>query len=261
MNYLKMCVSFSLLIYTLGRSGLVYGNQSRVVSLQAHLLAELTQLEDTDLKQKLAGSHAAAFAEDVYSKVSTLKKALLGISYEMKNAVNPYDIVGLSDLLYIELGKNVDTIEALLFLTSKDPFVRQDLLQTNLMYFVIMTGQLDSVRALLRFGHDPNQFCMYKIWPENNYRALNAAARFDQTEIAEILLQAGADPNTVVYQRDYWSATPRVEPVSTPISVAQDNKNERLIQVLLKAGADPDLLRKLKEDYLRDNATISTQAL
>ena len=83
-----------------------------------------------------------------------------------------------------------------------------------------VSGSLDIVKKLVDAGADINQRKM------NGESALSDAVYFNYYEIAEYLLERGADPNIVAYEG------------LTPLAVSE---NARMVKLLLAYGADPNI--------------------
>jgi len=82
-------------------------------------------------------------------------------------------------------------------------------------------GDIETVRKLLKSGANPNMGDYWRDVP------LMEAVRQDNLELAQVLLDAGAVPN--IKGRGY-----------TPLGLAAKNGNVRLVEMLLRADADPD---------------------
>ena len=95
-------------------------------------------------------------------------------------------------------------------------------------------GHLDAVKLLLNQGAEPN--------------GLGVAILHGHKDVAEVLLDAGADPNELTryelrYFEPYTEITgPCVFEYLSPLHYAILNKSLNLVKVLLKAGADPNIV-------------------
>ncbi|HEX6391286.1 MAG TPA: ankyrin repeat domain-containing protein [Solirubrobacteraceae bacterium] len=89
----------------------------------------------------------------------------------------------------------------------------------------IFGGDLDGVRAVLAGG-------LPTLPRPAATTPLYLAAVQDETEIAQLLLDAGADPNEI-------SRVDETE--GTPLCAAASHGHSETVRVLLEAGADPDL--------------------
>ncbi|CAB0038883.1 unnamed protein product [Trichogramma brassicae] len=124
-------------------------------------------------------------------------------------------------------------------------------------------GRIGVVKKFLELGQDPNL-----IWPEEKRSPLHLAIERRQREVSELLLRAGADPNSVdndgmtpliaicEYHGDVDLARMLFEfsdkkyrvPVdhldkykNTPLHLALNYDNTELARFLLEMGADPNL--------------------
>jgi uncharacterized protein len=84
-----------------------------------------------------------------------------------------------------------------------------------------MRGDLETVRTLLRSGADVNET------QGDGMTALHWAARIGNTELADILIYAGADVDAGTRIGSY-----------TPLHIATREGNTRVVEVLLEAGSD-----------------------
>jgi uncharacterized protein len=85
-------------------------------------------------------------------------------------------------------------------------------------------GAPAAVRILLDAGAGPDQVATNAM----RVTALHAAVATDRTDIVQVLLDAGANPN--LHQQGGW----------TPLHQAVHHDNETIEKALLAAGADPD---------------------
>ena len=83
-------------------------------------------------------------------------------------------------------------------------------------------GDVEAVRALIREGADPNAA------QADGMTALHWSALNDEIEIAEVLLYAGANPQSTTRLGGY-----------TPLHLASRAGNAAVVEALLEAGADP----------------------
>jgi ankyrin repeat protein len=94
------------------------------------------------------------------------------------------------------------------------------------LFDAVSAADLERVRALLRAGADPNT-----VWPEwPHYTPLHSAAEGGEPEIVRALLAHGAAV-------DPWDAGRN----ATPLLAAAGELNLAAIEVLLRAGADPNV--------------------
>jgi uncharacterized protein len=70
-----------------------------------------------------------------------------------------------------------------------------------------------------------------RAWSADGFTALHLAAFFGQEDAAKLLLERGADPNTV-------SRNPSI--VVTPLHSAAAGSHSAIVKLLLQAGADPN---------------------
>ena len=104
---------------------------------------------------------------------------------------------------------------------------------------VIASGVL----ALVAFGSSSAQsiFKDGRCKAAYEYHFLNRAASSDDFIGAEVLLNAGADPNGRGYESDL-ECIPLAGEFSSPLSIAVRQNHLDLIKLLLEHGADPTLL-------------------
>ncbi|KAL2013649.1 hypothetical protein VTN00DRAFT_1174 [Thermoascus crustaceus] len=87
----------------------------------------------------------------------------------------------------------------------------------------IRCGEKGSVANFLNFGVDPNSYTL------GGQRMLSLALQHFQEEIAELLLQKGADPSLSDIHRPY----------DTPLCAAARSSLDNMARRLLEAGSDP----------------------
>jgi len=92
----------------------------------------------------------------------------------------------------------------------------------TVLHFCVVEGFIEGVKFLAQHGADVNSVNKYGDAPLVN------AATLGHTEIADILLRHGADPNA----RDPITG-------NTALHCAAEHGNDTLVALLLTAGADP----------------------
>ena len=92
----------------------------------------------------------------------------------------------------------------------------------TLLHAAAVEGEIDIAQLLLDHGADINAV------GESQEMPLHLAVKQGHSEIAEFLLQKGADPNA------------RNENLQTPLHLAVKNNNPDMIEILLKHHADPN---------------------
>ncbi len=109
------------------------------------------------------------------------------------------------------------------------------------LHLAIFGGQVESVRLLLERGADPNALSTAEI---AKVPPLGTAAFVRSPQLAQVLLDSGADPNG------------RGEGGFTALHAAAQNEDEELARLLLDRGADPSLAaddgRRAADFGLRD---------
>lgn len=120
----------------------------------------------------------------------------------------------------------------------------------------VLDNDVECVRSLIQRGVDVDQRA-----GGTGTTALKSAAAYDRTEITQILLEHGADPNrgssrglTPLHSASYWGnvaavklllgAGATVDPIDpgtgfTPLMDAALKGHREIVQLLLAAGADP----------------------
>jgi len=94
---------------------------------------------------------------------------------------------------------------------------------SRFVYTTVHQGDLANVTRCLNWGIDGSSFC------GGGYTLLHDAAIFDQNGVARLLLIRGADPNAVAIDDG--------API-TALGIAATNQNTELVTLLLDAGAD-----------------------
>lgn len=92
---------------------------------------------------------------------------------------------------------------------------------------------IQKVDRLLKRGANPNAaYRYYPGLPERKITVISAAIQTDLPEVVELLLQAGADPDSPGY------ALPLIK--DSVLFRAIEKNNERIVALLLQYGADPN---------------------
>ena len=133
---------------------------------------------------------------------------------------------------------SAETTRALLE-NGSDPNARSGSGRTPLTA-AVSVGSAETVKTLLEYGADPNSKETFL-----EHTAICIAAEHRMDKIVSILADAGADPNIP----DMYGATPLMSALpdtGAPIN----NKNMRVVSVLLKAEEDPNIQDQWKETPL-----------
>jgi ankyrin repeat protein len=149
----------------------------------------------------------------------TLKKLL----QEMPEAACRQGTGGSTPLMYAALYGDAASVQKLLGLGA-DPNVRNDTGATALMWAV---DDLEKTRLLLNSGAEVNA-----LSDDSRTPLLIATGRFGSSEIVKLLLEHGANHSVVA---------PSYRGPITSIRQAIDVRDDRMLQLLLEAGADPNL--------------------
>lgn len=94
------------------------------------------------------------------------------------------------------------------------------------LFEAAFAGDIDGVRLSLRSGQDPNIYESLHGWTP-----LMQACAKGYTEIARMLLQAGANPNAQKFSGDK----------ETALMYASQRGHEEIVKLLLEAKADPNI--------------------
>ena len=100
----------------------------------------------------------------------------------------------------------------------------------HLLNFLVIENFADGVAFCLQHGFDPNQ-----VDDEMGTTLLHYACILNYLDVAKVLVNAGANPNSVC------------QIVDTPIHCAIQNGNADLVDILIQNGGDPTYITKLGE--------------
>lgn len=112
-----------------------------------------------------------------------------------------------------------------------DRFQSNDSDRDGLLQIAVQNNNIDMLRLLLDFGLHPDdrhQLHNYESKPFSWGQPLGHAAGNSQYEIAELLLERGADPNACMYAS------------GNPIAAAYNNQDEKMKGLLFRHGATLD---------------------
>jgi len=110
---------------------------------------------------------------------------------------------------------------------SPERFKNDDIKRLGLLQLAVANDDIATVESLLELGCHPDdrhQLLEYESKPYSWGQPLARAAGTGKHEIAEVLLEAGADPNASVYAS------------GGPVSEAYNNRDERMKGLLLRYG-------------------------
>lgn len=93
------------------------------------------------------------------------------------------------------------------------------------LHYAALDGTADEVRGLLAADADVS------ATDKQGVTALHVACQQNRAEVAELLLEAGAP----IDARDHWGNTPLWR------AVFNANGDPRIVRMLVRAGADPDI--------------------
>lgn len=151
------------------------------------------------------------------TKIALGVGALLGIFFVGFNGVIALVTAGTFTYASLFSGSILDE------LTAEEDYLSSDyyLSMTPLME-AVSNGEEEKIRSLIAEGADLEEF------DSEGTTALHYAIYGDDTAIAEVLLDAGADPNTA---DDYTNA----------LTAALDMENYEMVSLLYEYGADPKI--------------------
>ena len=116
------------------------------------------------------------------------------------------------------------------------------------LHYAVQQGQEDVVRALLRYGADPN------LQNTSGNSALHMACTNLSHALVELLMDSGSDPNL-------QNKSVRGKDDLTSLHYAVQRSQEDTVRVLLRHGADPNIQNEIGLSALHMACDILTHAL
>ena len=168
-----------------------------------------------------------AIAPDLTARATPLVKALINAG------ANPiyYNLEGETPLVIAALGGPIQPLKILLEAGANPNFqgkVAESAAKGALpLMSAIVYGRKENVALLLAHGANPNARIYYG--GQSNWTPLDEAIERRNTDIVDLLLKGGADPNYHRYREAF-----------TLLMTAVDQGNIEIVKLLLDAGADPD---------------------
>ncbi|MBZ8182457.1 ankyrin repeat domain-containing protein [Oscillatoria salina] len=156
--------------------------------------------------------------------------------------VNKYDAYGSSSFTEAANNKHWDILNYLA------PLTEQEFKETTL-FIAISDGNIEAVNALISLKIDINIHTK-GVWNEKGFTPLIIAVQEKETQIAKLLLEAGANPNL-----------PEEDTGGTPLIYAAKTGSLEIINLLLKFGANPNIRDSYNENALMKAEKFGNRAI
>ena len=139
-------------------------------------------------------------------------------------------------VLVVQLGKSEDSRAELYPTSTETP---------KTLHEAALKGNVTAVESLLNAGADPNAYDQAGLtplhWAVYGENKGGGKRTEDYVAILEALLAKGANPNGMAESSSYHP--PPIELPSTVLVLAAKECADRIVAILLNAGADPNLAR------------------
>jgi len=211
-----------------------------------------------------AGAKPNFYTASATGDLATLRRGFL----EDATILSRPDGQGRSALAYAAVSGQLASAQLLISLGAKD--YSDDPYHRTAVYWALRERNLKMTRILLESGADPNLLSAatdsdvsidfarlllkYKADPNyaetNGLRPLHYAAYWERQDIAQLLLDAGADIDGVTTERTGLMCGPSYGKGDTPLMVAAENTRPAAVRFLVDHGAKLNVRNEVGETAL-----------